>query len=73
VRAAESFLPFVLRFLPEPRARVLDLSREAGLPGGLSRPHEGASADATAWVCTARSCLPPIHAPDALEEALAIS
>jgi uncharacterized protein YyaL (SSP411 family) len=53
--------------------RVLDLSREADLPGALSRPHEGGSADATAWVCTAASCLPPIHAPEALEDAVAVS
>jgi hypothetical protein len=56
-----------------PRVRVLDLSREADLPGALSRPHEGGSADATAWVCTAASCLPPIHAPEALEDAVAVS
>jgi hypothetical protein len=54
-----------------PRVRVLDLSREADLPGALSRPHEGGSATATAWVCTASSCLPPIHAAKELEEAVA--
>jgi uncharacterized protein YyaL (SSP411 family) len=56
-----------------PRLRVLDVSHEADLPGGLSRPHEGGAADATAWVCTASSCLPPIHAPEALEEAVTVS
>jgi uncharacterized protein len=56
-----------------PRVRALDLSREPDLPGALSRPHEGAAAGATAWVCTASSCLPPIHALDALEEAVAVS
>jgi uncharacterized protein YyaL (SSP411 family) len=53
-----------------PRVRVLDLSHEADLPGTLSRPHEGGGADATAWVCTASACLPPIHSLEALENAL---
>jgi uncharacterized protein len=53
-----------------PRVRVLDLSREADLPGALSRPHAGGAAEATAWVCTASSCLPPIHSLEALEKAL---
>jgi hypothetical protein len=53
-----------------PRVRVLDLSREADLPGALSRPHEGGAAEATAWVCTASACLPPIHSMETLEKAL---
>ena len=53
-----------------PRVRVLDLSREADLPGALSRLHEGGDAAATAWVCTASACLPPIHSMQALENAL---
>jgi len=53
-----------------PRVRVLDLSRGADLPGALSRPHEGGAAEASAWVCTASSCLPPIHSLEALEKAL---
>jgi len=53
-----------------PRVRVLDLSREADLPGALSRPHAGGAAEASAWVCTASSCLPPIHSLETLEKAL---
>jgi uncharacterized protein YyaL (SSP411 family) len=56
-----------------PRVRALDLSRETALPGALARPHEGGATGATAWVCTASSCLPPIHALDALTSALETS
>ena len=53
-----------------PRTQTLELSREGGLPGALSRPHAAGSGEVTAWVCTGTSCLPPIHSPEALESAL---
>src|SRR5207237_1413866 len=49
---------------------TLGLCRAGELPGALARPHQDSDA-ATAWVCTGTSCLPPIHAPEALERALA--
>jgi len=55
-----------------PRVRSLDLSRAGDLPGALSRPHD-AEDEATAWVCTGASCLPPIHTLEALETALAVA
>jgi uncharacterized protein YyaL (SSP411 family) len=54
-----------------PRVQVLDLSHEAELPGALARPHSGAPGEATAWVCTGSSCLPPLHSREALDAALA--
>ena len=56
-----------------PQVRTLDLSRAGELPGALSRPHETGASDATAWVCTGTSCLPPIHTLEALESAIAAS
>jgi uncharacterized protein len=56
-----------------PRVRTLDLSRAGELPGTLARPHREGESAATAWVCTGMSCLPPIHALDALERALAVA
>jgi uncharacterized protein YyaL (SSP411 family) len=56
-----------------PQVRTLDLSHAGELPGALSRPHEAAASDATAWVCSGTSCLPPIHALEALESAIAAS
>jgi uncharacterized protein YyaL (SSP411 family) len=53
-----------------PRVQMLDLSRENALPGALARPHAGGTSEATAWLCTGTSCLPPIHSYDALEAAL---
>ena len=53
-----------------PRVQVLDLSRERDLPGALARPHAGQPSDATAWVCTGATCLPPIHSSEALEASL---
>jgi uncharacterized protein YyaL (SSP411 family) len=53
-----------------PTIRILDLSRQAALPGALAKPHESGGA-ATAWVCKGTSCLPPIHSLDAIEAALA--
>ena len=55
-----------------PRVRTLDLSRAGELAGALARPHRDGEGAATAWVCTGASCLPPIHALDALERALAV-
>jgi uncharacterized protein YyaL (SSP411 family) len=55
-----------------PRVRTLDLSRAGDLPGALSRPHQ-AEEEATAWVCAGTSCLPPIHALEALEGALLVA
>ena len=54
-----------------PRVRTLDLSRAGVLTGALARPHQDGEAAATAWVCTGTSCLPPIHALEALERGLA--
>jgi uncharacterized protein YyaL (SSP411 family) len=54
-----------------PRVRTLDLSHAEGLPGALQKPHRDIDGEVSAWVCTAASCLPPIHALDALERALA--
>ena len=54
-----------------PQVRSLDLSRAGELPGALSRPHETRASDATGWVCTGTSCLPPIHTLEALEAAIA--
>ena len=56
-----------------PHVRTLDLAHEGELPGALSRPHEAGASDATAWVCSGTSCLPPIHTLEALEAALAVS
>ncbi len=56
-----------------PQVRTLDLSHAGELPGALSRPHEPGASDATAWVCTSASCLPPIHTLEALESAIAAS
>ncbi len=56
-----------------PQVRTLDLSRADELPGALSRPHKPGASDATAWVCTGTSCLPPIHTLEALESAIAAS
>jgi len=56
-----------------PHVRTLDLAHEGELPGALSRPHEAGASDATAWVCSGTSCLPPIHTLEALEAALAAS
>ena len=56
-----------------PHVRTLDLAHEGELPGALSRPHEAGASDATAWVCSGASCLPPIHTLEALEAALAVS
>ncbi len=56
-----------------PRVHVLDLSEASDLPGALSRPAAGGPRDATAWVCTGTSCLPPIQSIRALEAALSAS
>ena len=55
-----------------PRVRTLDLSRAGELPGALARPHRDGEGAATAWMCTAAACLPPIHEVEALERALAV-
>ena len=55
-----------------PGVRTLDLSRAADLPGALARPHQD-DEEATAWVCTGTSCLPPMHTLKALEAALAVA
>jgi len=55
-----------------PRVQTLDLSRAGKLPGALDKPHRAEDGAANAWVCTGTSCLPPIHALDALERALAV-
>ncbi|TMH51857.1 MAG: thioredoxin domain-containing protein [Betaproteobacteria bacterium] len=56
---------------PPTKVRTLDLSRAGALTGALARPHQDGEAAATAWVCTGTSCLPPIHALEALERGLA--
>ena len=63
----------VLERTYRPQVRTLDLSQAGELPGALSRPHKAGASDATAWVCTGTSCLPPIHTLEALESAIAAS
>ena len=53
-----------------PTEHTLDLSRQEALPGALAKPHKSGET-ATAWVCKGTACLPPIHALDQLEAALA--
>ena len=53
-----------------PRVQTLDLSGAGELPGALEKPRhvgEGASA----WLCTAAACLPPMTSLEAVERALA--
>jgi len=54
-----------------PSVRILNLSRQNGLAGALAKPHVGATAEATAWVCRGTACLPPLGTLNALEAALA--
>jgi len=55
-----------------PRVRTLDLSRAGELPAALQKPHRDIDGEVSAWICAGASCLPPVHALDALERALAV-
>ena len=53
-----------------PTLCVLDVSAQPALPGALAKPHVGGPGEATAWVCTGATCLPPVATLDALDAAL---
>ena len=53
-----------------PGVQVLNLGNDGDLPAGLAKGPPVASG-AVAWVCRRMTCLPPLHALDAIESALA--